>query len=154
MDLNIKFAKKIVVAVALSTDTERTLKLLRGMDFLAHTELHFVHVFNSITYASGIMGYPLVFPIKEDRELIEQSVLATLSKISQSVLPINFDGKVIQRCLFGESPKDKFCSYVDEVKADLVIVSTRMKRGMFESSFAQFVNNHTHASVMFLKDHN
>lgn len=146
-----RFAKKVVVAVGLNENVQELMKPLRDMEFLNHSEVHFVHVFNTINYTTLYSEFPLVYPVEADQKKIEESILSFLVSMAKEVMPKNFEGKVIHRCLFGDRPKDKFCHYVDEVKADLVIVPTRQKRGFFESSFAQYVTKHTHANMILLK---
>jgi len=146
-----KFAKKVVIAVGLSNEMPELMKPLREMEFLSQSEIHFVHVFSTINYTTLFSDFPLIYPIEADRKSIEESVLALLVKTSKEVLPKSFEGKVIQRCLFDDRPKDKFCDYANEIHADLIIVPTRQKRGIFESSFAQYVSKHTKANIIFLK---
>jgi len=146
-----KFANKVVVAVGLSSEMFEMLQPLREMEFLAKSEIHFVHAFSTINYTSVLSDFPLIYPIQADRKAIEESVLALLSKCSQDIIPKGFSGKIIQKCIFSESPKEAFSDYVKETNADLVIVPTRQKRGLFESSFAQYVNKHTEASMILLK---
>lgn len=148
-----KFIKKVVVAVSLDDNTHEQLSPLRDMEFLTHCEVHFVHVFNIIRYTGVIFEFPIAYPYQADNKPIEESVLAILTKIAKEALPKNFDGKVVHRCLFYENPRHGFSEYVNETKADLVIIPTRKKHGFFESSFAQYINRHTEANMFFLKNH-
>ena len=121
------------------------------MDFLSLSEVHFVHVFNTFNYSSVIVDFPSVYPVEADLKAVELSVMDLLVRTSAEVLPRNFKGKIIQKFLFDSNPKEKFVAYVDEVRADLVIIPTRQRRGLFESSFAQYVNRHSVANMIFLK---
>jgi nucleotide-binding universal stress UspA family protein len=145
------FTKKVIVAVGLSNDMATMLKPLHNMDFLSVSEVHFVHVFNTMNYTTVFSDFPIVYPVETDLKGIDESVLAFLVKTSKEVLPTGFMGKVLHKCFFDPSPKDKFCDYVKETNADLVIVPTREKRGVFESSFAQYVNKHTKSNMIILK---
>lgn len=147
------FSKKVVVAVGLSDEMSGMMKPIRNMEFLSHSEVHFVHVFNTMNYTTVFSDFPIVYPIEADLKGIEESVIGFLAKTAKEVLPANFTGTVITKCFFDPSPKDKFCDYLKEIKADLVIVPTREKRGMFESSFANYVNKHSHANMILLKKH-
>lgn len=146
-----KFSRKVIVAVGLSDDYIGMIKPVSEMEFLSHSEIHFVHVFNKMNYTTVFGEFPIVYPVEADLKSLEESIMAHITKVSKEALPKNFSGKVILKCLFDTSPKDLFCDYVNEQKADLVIVPTRQKRGVFESSFAQFVNKHTHANMILLK---
>ena len=146
-----RFGKKIVIAVDLQEGMEEALKPLKGMDFLRASELHFVHVFHTTTFAYGLGETALIYPIEEDRNIIHQSVLAKLVQLSAGLLPAGFEGKAYQRCLFSDDPKRKFCDYANEIGADTVIVATRQERGLFESSFAAYQSKHARAHVIALK---
>lgn len=146
-----RFGKKVVIAVGLNPGMFEMLKEVKGLEFLKHSEIHLVSVFKTIDYAYGLGEFSLVFPIADDRKAVEQSIKAALVKLWQDIAPAGFEGKVVPQCLFDENPKDKFCQYVGEVHADAVIVATRKKRGIFESSFAQYVSKHTDADVIILK---
>lgn len=148
-----RFAKKVVIAVGLNPGMFGMLKGVKAMEFLDHSEVHLISVFKTIDYAYGLGEYSLVFPIADDRKAVEQSVQGALVKLWEDIAPAGFQGKVVPRCLFDEDPKDKFCQYAGELKADTVIVAARNKRGFFESSFAQYVVKHTDADVIILKHH-
>jgi hypothetical protein len=145
------FAKKIIVAVGISNNAIELLSPMRDMEFLSHSEIHFVHVFNSFNYSSVPADLSSLYPVAPDLKVVELSIMDLLLKTSQEVLPPNFKGKVIQKFLFAENPKEKFVEYVTGEKADLVIIPTRQKRGYFESSFAQYVNRRTTANMFLLK---
>lgn len=150
-----RFANKVIVAVGQtdSVSISEGLEKLTGMSFLLNCEIHFVHVFKTINYAAVFGDYTAVYPVEADNTLVENAVLASLVKITKYALPPGFEGKIIHKCLFSENPKVEFCDYVEETKADLVIVPTRKKRGLFESSFAQYVSKHTSVNMILLKSH-
>lgn len=145
------FSRKIVVAVDLSGDLSEILSPVRQMDFLKHAEIHFVHVFNTINYSFMFGDFPLVYPIEADKKMIEDGILKLLSNKAKEILPTDFDGKMMSRCLFADNTKGRFCEYVDEEKPELVIIGTRVKHGFFESSFAQYVARHSKANLLLLK---
>lgn len=145
------FAKKVIVAVSPADNIEELLLPLKEMNFFDQSEVHFVNVFNTITYSHWLSSTPLVYPIENDRKEIEALTVKKILEIADHTLPSNFKGRVIAKCLFGDSPKDTFSDYVNTQKADLVIVAKREKKGLFESSFARFVNNHTKANILILK---
>ncbi len=148
-----KFAKKVVVAVGMFDDVSKQLAPIREMGFSSNSEVHFVHVFNTINYTTLLGDFPMLYPVEADRNSIQESIVALLMKISKEVLPSGFEGRVHHKCLFDESPKYKFCNYVKEAHADLVIIATRQKHNIFDSSFAQYVNKHSNANMVFLKSH-
>ncbi len=146
-----RLAKKAIVAVEISNHLPELLRELREMDFLAHSEIQFVHVFNTVTYSFGLGEFPLVYPVESDRKTIERSGIELLAQVTEKVLPRNFAGKASYRILFNDDPKWRFANHVKEEKADLVIIPTRSKHGLFDSSFAQYVNKHTDCNLILLK---
>lgn len=148
-----KFAKKVVVAVGMFDPISKQMEPLKGLNFLSHSEVHFVHVFNMINYSTLTGDFPMVFPVEVDRKSIQESIVGLLKNISKEYMPPGFEGHIHHHCLFDESPKRKFSSFVKESHADLVIIPTREKHGVFESSFAQYVNKHTSANLILLKMH-
>lgn len=148
-----KFARKVIIAVGLSNEMAELIKSVRDLEFLSHSEIHFVHVFNTMNYTTVFSDFPIIYPVEADLKAVEESVMSYIKKISHEILPKEFEGKIIHKCFFDAIPKQKFCDYVNEQKADLVIVPTREKRGLFESSFAQYVTKHTHANIILLKKH-
>ncbi len=145
------FAQKVIIAVGLDDLGNEELSPLKKMDFLQASELHFVSVFKTIDYTYGLGEFSLVFPVSDDRKSIEENILSKLKKISDRVTPNGFKGSIYHHCLFDENPKEKFCHYIKEMKADTVIVAARKKRGLFESSFTNYVAKHTEADVIILK---
>ncbi len=145
------FAKKVVIAVGLDEISPESLKIIKTMDFLTSSEVHLVTVFKTIDYAYGLGEYSLVFPLPDDREKMEASILQRLNKISKEVIPAQFKGKLETHCLFDENPKEKLTEYAAQIHADTIIIAARKKRGLFESSFAQYVTKHSDANVIVLK---
>lgn len=146
-----RFAKKIVIAVDLNRESSLLLKPLRDMNFLLHSEIHFVHVFNTVNYSVLVSEFPLIYPVEADRKVIKDAMLTFLTQTSKEVLPQSFSGRIITECLFDDNPKARLCDYVKETGTDLIIIPTRIKRGIFHSSFAQYVNTHTEVNMLLLK---
>lgn len=147
------FAKKVIVAIDFTNEIQNLFTDMKQMEFLNNSEIHFVHVANIVSYSFVFSNTPLIYPIEEDRNLIEQSSLENLSKLSQGVLPNNFAGKVLHHCLFSENPKQCFVDFANKEKADLLIIATRQRRGLFESSFASYIEKNTTANILLIKHH-
>ncbi len=145
------FAKKVVIAVDFTEDLPQRLKSLRKLDFLNHSELHFVHVFPTTTYPFGLGEFPLIFPMEADRDVISQSGIALLVNMTELAMAATFVGRIIPKILFSDSEKSCFTRYVEEVHADLVIVFPRRRHGFFDSSFGEYVSKHAHSDVLFIK---
>ena len=145
------FARKIAIAINLIEPQSEILKSLRTLDFLKASEVHFVNVYLTTTYAIGLGESSIVYPVETDRNKIQESSVEALKKLAPTLMPDHFEGKMVVDCLFSDSPKRKFCSYVEEKKIDTVILAAREERGLFESSFTQYVTKHTHANIIILK---
>jgi nucleotide-binding universal stress UspA family protein len=146
-----KFANKVVVAINVNQNLEAILAPLRKLEFLKQAEIHLVHVFQTMTYAVGFSEYPMAYPVHQDRNVIEQSINSLLVKLAVNLFGDNFEGKIVTKCLFSDNPKKKFCEYLQDEGADLVVIASREKRGLFESSFATYVSRHSQANQIILK---
>lgn len=145
------FAKKIVVAVSPEDNIEALLMPIREMVFKNDVEIQYINIFSTITFSHWLNNASIVYPVESERIEIEKITVKRIKEIAQETLPLNFEGKVTAKCLFGEIPKVVFSNYINEENVDLVIIAKREKKGLFESSFAQYVNNHTKANLLILK---
>lgn len=146
-----RFARKVAVAVNLNHEIPDVFKTLKDLEFLNQCEIHLVHSFFTINYLVGLGEAALAYPLEADRIKIQESVMATLDNHARKIFPSDFKGKVITHCLFSDDPKRKFCDYVKAEHIDLVIVAAREKKGFFDSSFTYYVQKHTPANMIVLK---
>lgn len=147
-----KFAQNVVVAVGVAETGEgaHAYELLTQMAFLNQATVHFVHVFKTVIYPTGL-GPIMSYPSPDERAQIQESMFQYLKHTFTAVLPLAFEGQAHFVCLFGEDPKQAMIRYITEVQGDLIVVASRKERGVFESSFAQYVSKHTLANVLILK---
>jgi nucleotide-binding universal stress UspA family protein len=145
------FARKVAVAIDLNDPHAEIFKAMKQLDFLNNSEVHFVTVNMTTTYAIGLGESSIVYPLVDDQKKIQESTVAGLGKLSGTFLGHDFKGKIITECLFSDDPKRKFCEFIAEKNIDTIIVAAREKRGIFESSFTQYVNKHSHANMIILK---
>ncbi len=145
------YAKRVVIAVDFTEDILKRLKSLRKLDFLNHSEIHFVHIFPTMTYPFGLGEFPLILPMEADREKFSQAGLALLANMIEVAMSATFVGKAVTKILFSDDEKGTFTSYTREMKADLAIIFSREKHGIFDSSFGQYVSKHTACDVLFMK---
>jgi nucleotide-binding universal stress UspA family protein len=148
-----KFAEKVAMAVDISVEAPGEFSIIKELDFLRSSEIHLVYVFQTTTYTFGfaLSETALIYPILDERKKIEASIIGVLKKITEANIPKDFTGKITYECLFSDTPKKAFCDYVEKNNISLVFVSSREKRGLFESSFAQYVAGHTKANMIILK---
>ncbi len=146
-----KYYKKVIIPLEIDENASKYLRSLRDMESIRHAEVHFVHVFHTMTYSFGLVSVPLVYPIEADKKLIEESAITLLVSLSRKILGETFEGKAIHRVLFSEDARKTFTGYVKEEEPELVIIPTRSRHGFFESSFASYVNSRTECDVLMLK---
>jgi len=147
-----KLTRKTVLSVDLSQkDLAELEKSIRNLNFLSHAEVHLVFVFQTTSMSLGFGEFPYVFPTVEDQRVIQQASEATLVSLKEKCFSSDFTGKVVVKCLFGDDAKYRLCEYVNEHGIDLVVMWAREKRGLFESSFTNYVGRHTDANVLVIK---
>jgi nucleotide-binding universal stress UspA family protein len=144
---------KVVISILGEGEEVEVFRSLSQMPLMNQSELTFVTLVRSIEYGYGLGEYNLIFPVADDREKIKSEKIKKLKSLVEKNLPSNFKAKINFDCLFDENPKEKLCSFLNEMKADVVVMVARKKRGLFESSFTQYVAKHTDADVMILKHH-
>ena len=140
------FGKKVVVAFDLNDSSAKQLKELGQLEFLKDAEVHLVHVYQTTIMTYGLGEFCQIYPAEPDRGEIERSITSTITRL----LPDHSSSLKI-RCLFDENPKEEFCLYAKEVKADTVIIFTRERHGIFESSFAQYAARHCQCHVLIMR---
>ncbi|HXH73462.1 MAG TPA: universal stress protein [Bacteriovoracaceae bacterium] len=142
-------SKKIIVAVSLDGETHNALMKLKEVDIGHDTEVHFVNIVPVVLYARGMQFSLLTYPLPQERPAIEESVIDKLKGLKGEILPHH--GKVVYKCIFDPNEKAAFNDYVLSEQADLVVVATRKKHGLFDSSFAQHLLKHSPGNVLILK---
>lgn len=143
-----EFGKKVLVAVDLQETTAAQLAQLKGLDFLKQAEVHFVHIYQTTNVIYGMGEFCQVYPVDHDRKGLEQKIMPALIKLCQGAVD---SPKVQYRCLFDENPKEEFCLFAKEIKADTMIIFTRERHGLFDSSFAQYASRHSPCHLIIMK---
>jgi hypothetical protein len=141
---------KVVIAVNFIDQSLETLKAIHRMEFLASSEIHFVHIVPELTYSTEL-GVTLVLPDNDRKNSIRETIVSKMKSISAQVLPYSHKGKVVYECLFSADQKNDFCQYLDDVQANLVIVAARKKRELFASSFTYYIGMNSSVSTLVLK---
>jgi hypothetical protein len=144
-----KSFNRVVVGIKFD-EYDAVLKLLGKLEFLKSSEVYLVHV-------STVHDYHMVpdlnlpfYPSPESKIIIEQAVLNRLNQFKNLILPPGFDGVLNTECLFSTNPKKRFCEYVTELKANLVILMAEKKHLPF-GSFIHYQFNHLHTPIFILK---
>ena len=143
------FPRLAIIAV----DTNKDLNILKSihrLNFMVDTEIHFVHIVRKMDY-NDALSLNANFPLFQDMDAIKDAVVEKMKSITPEIIPHQHIGKIIYTCLFGFDPKKDFCNYLNELKPELVLVVTRPKHGLFESSFSHYVCRHSEFNVLVLK---
>ncbi|MFZ4715327.1 MAG: universal stress protein [Bacteriovoracaceae bacterium] len=144
--------KKVVIAVSLKKLDQKPLEKLKKSEWLEGAEIHLVHVIETVAY--GVDLSPLLFPQESEYPKIRKEVIKELELLGKKLFPNTGRPKVITKCLFDYSANDAFCDYSKQMKADLIIVATRGKKGIkgfFDSSFARYMSKYAPADLMILR---
>jgi hypothetical protein len=146
-----KIARKVAVALDLSEPLPEVYKSLKYFEFLKNTDLHFVFSYMTTSYAVGIGDTSIIYPMEDDRAKIQESAVAMMKDLATNLLPKDFFSRVSAHCLFSDDPKRKFCSFLEDQNIDMVIVAARAKKGIFDSSFTNYVSKHSLCNMLVLK---
>lgn len=110
-------------------------------------KIHLVHVFRRNVYADNFII--ATYPLEKEEPAIKESVIKSLQDIA-SELPQK-GAQYICDCQFSVSPKEQMIKYIEDSKIDKTIVMTRKKHGFFQSSFAQYILNHSECDLNFIR---
>ncbi len=144
--------KKIVIAVNLDQKDQKPLDKLKNTPWLKNTEIHFVYVLECVYYGMG--STPFYYPPESEFPRLRKDVNQSLTKLSRKLFPHTGEQKIVIKCLFETDAKESFCKYAKSVKADMVIVATRGKKGIkgfFDSSFARYLSKYSPADLLILR---
>ncbi|MDD4975972.1 MAG: universal stress protein [Bacteriovorax sp.] len=142
--------KSIVICTGLDQHGLNTLKTLPSKIDLQGVQIHLIHVFE-IRFASPEF-VPVIYPVPDQYPAIEKDVLQTLTGLAKDLkLPENM---VVKKCIFSQSRDEVLKDYLNEVKAELVVVATRGKHGIegfFASSLADFLCKFSPCDVLVMR---
>ena len=144
--------KKIVIAVNPEDQCLEPLKEFSKNTDFGDTEVHLVHVFEIRHYMNEFAAYE--FPQEDNMAEIEKGIITLLNNVEKELFSSLKPKLVEKHCLFNASPAEGLVNYIDDKKADLVIVPTRGKKGiagLFSTSFAHHMCQFTKCPVFVLK---
>ncbi|MFA6236352.1 MAG: universal stress protein [Bacteriovorax sp.] len=142
--------KNIVVCVDLREESLKVLQSLKDRIDLSGSTVHLVHVFE---IKMGLMEFtPVVYPVPSQYEEIESSIMGFLDNLKRD-LGLK-DNQVEKHCFFSQSKEQKIKEYLEDKKADMVILSTRGKHGIegfFASSLADFLCKYSPCDMLVMR---
>ncbi len=131
----------IVIAIPLE---EELLKPLYGwgkeFDFHKFQHIHFIHAIkkNIIPLEFGLMESPDERTFKEMAPTFHKF----LKDEGRKIIPEDFKGKITFKLTTDFHPEENVINYLNQIKADLIVVSTGGKhgfQGFFHHSFTEFM---------------
>lgn len=143
--------KNVVVCVDLNEDSVNVLKDLgKKIDLLKDTKVHLIHAFEIHMGAMEFASF--IYPIPEQYPEIESSVLGILDNLARDLgLSPN---QIEKHCIFSHSKEQTVREYLEDKKADLVVISTRGKHGIegfFASSLADFLCKYSPCDILVMR---
>jgi len=144
--------KNVVICAALNDESLDLLKTLKDSPLLQGNKIHIIHCFEIQIYTSDFS--PFIYPTEDKYPEIESATLKILDGLASSICTPEQLKNTEKHVYFTQSPKQRVHEYLDEKKADLVIVATRGKHGiagLFSSSFAEHLVKYSPCDVHILR---
>jgi nucleotide-binding universal stress UspA family protein len=142
--------ENIVICADINQASLDTLKKMKHSFLFENTTIHILHVFEVHMYNADLV--PVIFPAEVQYPDIEASALGILRNLSNELKCKENQTNI--KCFFSHSREEKIISYLNEVKADLVVVATRGKHGLegfFNSSLADFLSKYSPCDVLVVR---
>lgn len=141
---------KTVVAVSLEDQNIQALSQIGDLPFNETSEIHLVHVFE--IHQLSIDFIPNLHLSPEDLLSVEkwgeEKLLEVRDKIGLS------EKNCVVKCLISSNPRQEFLNYADTQGATLIVAVAKERegvRGLFESSFTNFLNKFSKCSLLLLR---
>jgi nucleotide-binding universal stress UspA family protein len=142
--------KNIVIAMPLEADLTKTVMSWASHEDFSGSDVSLVHFVRQeySGYEMTVVTYPDDKVFSEMKPVFETH----LKQLSEKIAP----GKKAKdiKVMLTPSPADSMVKYLEESKADLLVVATRGKTGLagfFGSSFAEHMNKFSPCDVLVLR---
>lgn len=142
--------KTYVLCTTLDKECINTLKKVKTEIDLKNANIHIVTVIQLNLYHIDLSPY--IYPAEIQYANLENKAIETMRELGNS-LELE-PGKITYKCFIEYKKKEVIKSYLDEVKADLVVVATRGKYGipgLFSSSLADFLCKFSPCDVLVMR---
>ena len=142
--------KNVIICVDLREESLKILKTIKDKIDLSDAKVHLIHAFE---IQIGVMEFTAIeYPTPSQYPEIKNSVIEILTNF-QKELNLSND-QIEKHCFFSSSKEQIIKDYLDDKKADLVVVSTRGKHGIegfFSSSLADFLCKYSPCDVYVMR---
>lgn len=142
--------KTIVIYTTLEEECLNNLKHLKKDLDLKNSQIHIITIVKIQLYNFDLTPY--IYPTENQYVEIENSAIEIMKGLGDSLGVGNKE--IIYKCYFEYDVKTKARHYLQEVAADLVIVSTRGKhgvQGLFSSSFADYLCKFSPCDILVIR---
>lgn len=143
------FPEKVLIAVDTNLPEEFFVSL-RKMEWMNESEIHIVHVFKLLNYGDGL-SFNISFPFSFNEKELSEAVIEKMKTMAKGFLPYGHVGKVVYKCLFDTDIKSKMSDYLSQNNFNLIVVATRERKGLFESSFANYMIKNSTVNILILR---
>lgn len=145
--------KTYVLCTTLDKECLNTFKKIQHEVDLKHTAIHVVTVIRLNIYHIDLSPY--IYPTEIQYANLENKAVEIMRELGDS-LGID-SSRITYKCFFEYKKKEIIKAYLEEVKADLVVVATRGKYGipgLFSSSLADFLCKFSPCDVLVMRPKN
>lgn len=145
--------RKVVICANINEEFMNSIHKLSLIPGLKEAEVHLVHCMKNIPYLYDFAA--TYYPTESQMDGMKSSIKDILANQKETLTKDNDVAKFEVEVLSSSSPEEKIVSYLEEVKADLVVTVTG-KRGdiasLFHSSFSNYMSSHAPCDVYILRD--
>lgn len=141
---------KTIVAVSLDDKNIEALSQIGDLPFSENSVIHLVHVFE--IHQLSLDFIPNLHLSPEDLLAVEKwgedRLLEVRDKIGLT------EKNCVVKCLISTNPRQEFLNYADTHGATLIVAVAKERegvRGLFESSFTNFLNKFSRCNLLLLR---
>lgn len=142
--------ENVIICADINQASIDTLKNMHHEFIFQNAHIHYLHVFEVHMYNADLV--PVIFPAEVQYPDIESSAVGILENLAND-MKIQSGNRTVH-CFFSHSREEKIISFLNEAKADLVVVATRGKHGIegfFNSSLADFLSKYSPCDVLVVR---
>lgn len=146
-------SKKIVLCARIDESCFKTLQKYAKSTDLTETKLHLVHCIKVEPYTYDF--FTAYYPTQEQYEPLRKQLQELLEDQAKKLCAAQGSLDVEVTVLLDANPKEKIASLVSELKADMVVSTTKKRSGManlFHSSFSSYLVGHAGCDVLVLRE--
>jgi nucleotide-binding universal stress UspA family protein len=145
--------KKVVICANINDEFISSVHKISKVAALKDAEVHLVHCMKNVPYLYDFAA--TYYPTESQMLGMKTSIEDILMNQKNILTKDNKIGSFKVKVLLSTSPEEKVVTYLDEIKADLVIAVTGERNGiatLFHSSFSNYLNSHAPCDVYIIRN--